>query len=96
MRFPAASDPRRTQLGSAGGEYYLWGTGLPTKTALNVFVTDPSGKEGFPIGVQESGNLEWLRMYAEYAGPAPIEITGPTKKNGEARAYATCAVTIAP
>lgn len=88
--------PDRSSL-SVGEDYYLFATGLPTKTPLNVFVTYSLGTEGFPIGVQADGNLGYLLMHAEYAGVATIEVTGPTKKNMETmKVYATCSVEILP
>jgi hypothetical protein len=80
---------------NAGDDYYLFATGLPTNTPLNVFVTDELGTNGFPIGVYADGNLDFLGMHAEYRGTATIQITGPTKKNMETmRIYAACSVEV--
>ena len=50
-------DPQRQMLDAAGhGErgqtVEIWASGLPTKTALNVFVTDAHGTYGWGVGVQ--------------------------------------------
>jgi hypothetical protein len=80
-----------------GADYYLFATGLPTSTPLNVFVTDEHGTEGLPIGMYADGNLDYLGMHAEYVGTATIQITGPTKKNMDTmKIYARCSMEVLP
>jgi len=72
----------------SGESYEIWGVGLPTKTALNVFVTDSSGTVGFPVGERPSGILDGVYWNAGEPGTAKLEITGPTRPN--TKVYATC------
>ena len=77
----------------AGERAYLFATGLPTKTALNVFVDDGHERYGFPVGVQPSGTLEWIEYGTEYAGTIHVSVTGPER--GQTKVYASCSGEVA-
>jgi hypothetical protein len=67
----------------------IWADGLPTKTALNLFVTDPHQTYGWPVGVQPSGTIEAVWYVPDEACVSTIRITGPEHPNN-VKAYATC------
>ena len=79
------------QPGSAtvGQTVEIWADGLPTKTALNIFVTDPHGTYGWPVGVQPSGTIERVWYVPDEAGTSTIRITGPERPN-TVKVYAAC------
>jgi hypothetical protein len=66
--------------------------GLPTKTALNVFVTDADGTWGFPVGAHLSGTVEGVWYTADALGTTTIKITGPER--GTTKVYATCSMEV--
>lgn len=70
----------------------IWGDGLPTKTALNVFVTDTDGTWGFPVGAHVTGAVEGVWYTADALGTTTIKITGPER--GNTKIYATCAMEV--
>jgi hypothetical protein len=80
-----------TQPGSAsvGQTVEIWADGLPTKTALNIFVTDPHGTYGWGVGVEPSGTIEAVWYVPDEAGTSTIRITGPERPNN-VKVYATC------
>ena len=73
---------------SVGTMYEIWADGLPTRPALNVFVSDDLGTIGFPVGVRPSGILDGIYWNARTSGVATIRITGPVGHN--TKVYATC------
>jgi len=70
----------------------IWGDGLPTKTALNVFVTDAEGTWGFPVGEHFTGTVEGVWYAADALGTTTIRITGPER--GNTKVYATCSMEV--
>jgi len=72
----------------------IWGDGLPTKTALNVFVTDADGTWGFPVGAHLTGTVEGVWYTADALGETTIKITGPER--GTTKVYATCSLEVGP
>jgi hypothetical protein len=84
-----------TQPGAAnvGQTVEIWAVGLPTKTALNVFVTDAHGTYGWPVGVQPAGTIEAVRFVPNAAGSSTIRITGPEHPNN-VKVYATCGMDV--
>jgi hypothetical protein len=85
-----------TNPGSAtvGQTVEIWADGLPTKTALNIFVTDAHGTYGWPVGVQPAGTLERIWYAPDEAGTSTIRVTGPERPNS-VRVYATCTMEVA-
>ena len=84
-----------TQPGPAnvGQTVEIWADGLPTRTALNIFVTDPHGTYGWPVGVQPSGTVEAVWYVPDEAGTSSIRITGPERPNN-VKVYATCSMEV--
>lgn len=84
-----------TQPGTAtvGQTVEIWATGLPTKTALNVFVTDPHGTYGWGVGVQPAGTIEAVWYTPDEPGTSTIRITGPERPNS-VKVYATCTMDV--
>jgi len=84
-----------TQPGAAnvGQTVEIWADGLPTRTALNVFVTDPHGTYGWPVGMQSSGTIEAVWYVPDDAGTSTIRITGPERPNN-VKVYATCSMEV--
>jgi ribulose kinase len=84
-----------TQPGAAnvGQTVEIWADGLPTKTALNVFVTDAHGTYGWPVGVQPAGTIEAVWYVPNEAGTSTIRITGPERPNN-VKVYATCGMEV--
>jgi hypothetical protein len=84
-----------TQPGSASVSQTveIWADGLPTKTALNIFVTDPHGTYGWGVGVQSSGTIEGVWYVPDETGTLSIRITGPERPNN-VKVYATCAIQV--
>jgi hypothetical protein len=78
---------------SVGQTVEIWADGLPTKTALNIFVTDPHGTYGWPVGVQPSGTVEGVWYVPDEAGTSTIRITGPERPNN-VKVYATCGMEV--
>jgi hypothetical protein len=74
---------------NVGQTVEIWADGLPTKTALNVFVTDAHGTYGWPVGVQPSGTLDAVWYVPDEAGTSTIRVTGPERPNNM-KVYATC------
>jgi hypothetical protein len=72
---------------TVGGDALLWGTGLPTKTALNVFITDSGETYGFPVGMHPDG-IMGVGYSPEHEGTITAQITGPER--GRTKVYATC------
>jgi hypothetical protein len=75
-----------------GQTVQVWGDGLPTKTTLNVFVTDEQGRYGWPMGVASDGT-NMMTFVPRTTGASTIEITGPERPNN-VKVYATCAMSV--
>jgi len=88
-RSPDARCWTQPETANVGQTVEIWADGLPTKTDLNVFVTDPHGTYGWPVGVQPSGTIEALWYVPDEAGTSTIRITGPERPNN-VKVYATC------
>jgi hypothetical protein len=84
-----------TQPGTAsvGQTVEIWAEGLPTKTALNVFVTDAHGTYGWGLGVQPSGTVEGVWYTPDEAGTSTLRITGPERPNN-VKVYANCTMEV--
>ena len=65
---------------------------FPTKTALNVFVTDADGTWGFPVGAHLTGTVEGVWYTADALGTTGIKITGPER--GQTKVYANCSMNV--
>ena len=76
----------------AGEHAYVWATGLPTKTALNVFVVSGDETYGFPVGIHPDGLLEWIRYTPDHAGTIQVTVTGPER--GQTKVYASCSAEV--
>lgn len=70
----------------------IWSDGLPTKTVLNVFVTDAQGRFGWPMGVASDGT-DMVTFTPRAAGTSTIQITGPERPNS-VKVYATCSMEV--
>jgi hypothetical protein len=77
---------------AAVGEFYVVSaTGLPILSAINLWVTDPSGNTtGSPLGSTPDGTFA-LNESSSSAGTWTYVFSGPTKNNMQI--YATCSVT---
>ena len=78
---------------TVGQTVEIWGDGLPTKTTLNVFVTDAQGRSGWPIGVNSTGTIGGVAYTADAVGTSTIQITGPERPNN-VKVYATCSLDV--
>jgi hypothetical protein len=77
---------------AVGDWYVVSASGLPTDTAVNLWVTDPSGGTvGRPLGSAPDGTFN-LNESSSSAGVWTYTFSGPTKTNNTA-VYATCSVT---
>lgn len=91
---PTQSDPScSVSPGSVavGDWYVVSASGLPTDTAVNLWVTDPSGSTvGRPLGSAPDGTFN-LSESSSSAGTWTYTFSGPTKTNNTA-VYASCLV----
>jgi hypothetical protein len=91
---PHRSDPPCTINPSSvavGDVYVVTATGLPMLSAVNLWVTDPSGTTtGSPLGSTPDGTFA-LNESSSSAGTWTYVFSGPTKNNGML-IYATCSV----
>jgi hypothetical protein len=78
---------------SVGQTYVVSVAGLPTDTAINLWVTDPSGNTvGSPLGSAPDGTFN-LNEASPSAGKWTYTFSGPTKNNPNNTAvYASCSV----
>ncbi len=75
---------------AVGQTYVVSVSGLPTSTAINLWVTDPSGQTtGSPLGSTPDGTFN-LNESSSSAGTWTYAFSGPTKNNTVV--YATCSV----
>jgi len=76
---------------SVGQTYVVSASGLPLDTALNLWVTDPSGKTwGSPLGSTPDGSFN-LNESSSSAGTWTYMFSGPTKNNNTT-VYSSCSV----
>ena len=72
--------------------YVVSATGLPTGTAVNLWVTSPDGSTtGSPLGSTPDGTFN-LDETSATAGTWTYQFTGPTKHNTVV--YGTCSVAV--
>ena len=77
---------------AVGQVYVVSVSGLPTSTAINLWVTDPSGTTtGSPLGSTPDGSFN-LNESSGAAGTWTYAFSGPTKQQNTT-VYATCSVT---
>jgi hypothetical protein len=87
---PCSINPNPASVGSA---YVVSVSGLPTDTAINLWVTDPSGNTvGSPLGSTPDGTFN-LNESSSSAGKWGYTFSGPTKNNSNTTVvYASCSV----
>lgn len=86
------SDPGCTVSPSVVGvseRYTVSAWGLPTRTAINLWVTENGVTTGSPLGGTSDGTMN-LSKSSPIAGTATYTFSGPTK--GHMTVYATCSV----
>jgi hypothetical protein len=78
---------------AVGQVYVVSVSGLPTGTAINLWVTDPNGNTtGSPLGSTPDGTFN-LNESSSSAGQWTYTFSGPTKNNANATTvYSTCSV----
>ena len=77
-----------------GQVYVVSVSGLPTGTAINLWVTDPNGSTtGSPLGSTPDGSFN-LDESSSSAGMWTYAFSGPTKQQNTT-VYATCSVSAA-
>jgi hypothetical protein len=77
---------------SVGQRYTVSAWGLPTRTAINIWVTDPDGVTvGRPLGGTPDGRFD-LRESSSSAGTWRYAFSGPTRKH--MAVYATCSLSV--
>jgi hypothetical protein len=76
-----------------GQVYVVSVSGLPTSTAINLWVTDPNGNtSGSPLGSAPTGSFN-LNESSSFAGTWTYTFSGPTKNNPNTTVvYASCSV----
>jgi hypothetical protein len=76
---------------AVGVSYVVSASGLPTETAINLWVTDPAGNTvGRPLGSTPDGSFN-LNEASSSSGTWTYAFSGPTKQN--TTVYASCSVT---
>jgi len=78
---------------AVGQVYVVSASGLPTSTAINLWVTDPNGNtSGSPLGSTPTGTFN-LNESSSFAGQWTYTFSGPTKNNASTTVvYASCSV----
>jgi hypothetical protein len=91
---PAKKDPPCTispSPAAVGQTYVVSASGLPIGTAVNLWVTDPSGNtSGSPLGSTPDGSFN-LNESSSSAGKWTYTFSGPTKNNNTTM-YSSCSV----
>jgi hypothetical protein len=91
---PRKSDPPCTIAPTAvvvGQTYVVSASGIPTDTAINLWVTDPSGiTSGSPLGSTPDGSFN-LNESSPSPGTWTYAFSGPTKQQNTT-VYSTCSV----
>ena len=79
---------------AVGQVYVVSMSGLPTGTAVNLWVTDPNGNtSGSPLGSTPDGTFN-LNESSPFAGQWTYTFSGPTKNNSSSTVvYGSCSVT---
>jgi hypothetical protein len=84
---PCTINPNPAAVGST---YVVSASGLPTGSAVNLWITTPNGTTtGSPLGSTPDGKFN-LNESSSYAGTWSYAFTGPTGHN--MATYATCSV----
>jgi hypothetical protein len=77
---------------AVGATYVVSATGLPTGSAINIWVTAPDGSTtGEPLGSTPDGTFN-LNETSPSAGTWTYQFTGPTKHN--TTVYGSCSVSV--
>jgi hypothetical protein len=77
---------------AVGQTYVVSVSGLPTGTAINLWVTDPNGNTtGSPLGSTPDGTFN-LNESSSFAGNWTYAFSGPVKQNTVV--YSTCSVSV--
>ena len=78
---------------AVGQVYVVSASGLPTSTAINLWVTDPNGNTtGSPLGSTPDGTFN-LNESSSFAGRWTYMFSGPMKSNPNATTvYARCSI----
>jgi hypothetical protein len=79
-----------TPSAAVGDPYVVSAWGLPTGTAINLWVTEGGSTTGAPLGSTPYGTFN-LQERSSVAGTTTYAFSGPTKKNHTVM-YATCSV----
>ena len=75
---------------AVGATYVVSATGIPTDTAINLWITDPGGNTtGSPLGSTPDGTFN-LNESSSSAGPWTYAFSGPVKNHMDV--YAVCSV----
>jgi hypothetical protein len=74
---------------SVGDTFWLSVDGLPTGTAINLWVTDSRGTFGSPLGSTPDGSFH-MQESAAVPGTTTFAFSGPVR--GNMAVYATCSV----
>lgn len=75
---------------SVGETFWLSAAGLPTDSAINLWVTDSRGTSGSPLGGTPDGTFH-MQESAAVAGVTTFAFSGPQR--GNMAIYLTCSVT---
>jgi hypothetical protein len=78
---------------AVGQVYTVSESGLPTGTAINLWVTDPNGNTtGSPLGSTPTGSFD-LNESSAFGGKWTYTFSGPTKNNPNTMVvYGSCSV----
>ena len=74
-----------------GATYVVSASGIPTGTAINLWVTDATGTVGSPLGSTPDGTFN-LNESSQTAGTVTYQFSGPVKQRTQF--YATCSVEV--
>jgi hypothetical protein len=81
-----------TQDTAGGSTYLLSAWGIPTSTAINLWVTDPNGSTtGSPLGATPDGTFN-TNESSSFDGTWTYTFSGPVRHNMDV--YATCSVSV--
>jgi hypothetical protein len=76
-----------------GEEFWIDAWGLPTGTAINIWVTDRSGTVGRPLGSTSDGRFH-MQEVSTVEGVTTFAFSGPVRGNGSMKVYARCSVDV--
>jgi hypothetical protein len=79
---------------AVNSDYVVSAQGIPTKGAVNLFITDPNGNVvGRPLGSAPLGTFNIVES-SPFAGLWTYEFQGPTRGGNGTQIYATCTVQV--